>query len=471
MHHRPGWTLLVASIAAFMTSLDQMVVTTALPRMRADLGGTVGQLEWTMNGFYLAFACLLLAAAGFGDRFGRRRVLVVGLVVFGLSSLAAAAAPGLGLLIAARVAQGGASAAVLPLTLTVISEAYSPEGRGKAIGVWSSLLGAGGVLGPLVGGVLVESVGWRGIFWVNVPIAAAVAIATRIVVTESHGPRHRLDLQGLVLATAGSLGLAWGLARSADDGWGAASVWIPLVTGVALLAAFIRVEHSRAFPLMPTGLFRIRSFSATNCVSLGMYASLAGSVFFVSQFFQTVQHASPLMAALRFAPWPAPALVLAPLVGTYAARFGNRPFLVAGMAVHTIAMAWFALVAGSDTPYAAVVGPLVLSGIGIAAVFPAMSGEVMASVPPERMGVASGVNGSIRELGGVLGVALAAAAFARAGGYHTAATFTTGFVRALWVCVALAGIGLAASLTTGLRRTSLPTETFPIVESNTAGVS
>ena len=206
MNHRPGWTLLVASVAAFMTSLDQMVVTTALPKMRADLGGTVGQLEWTMNAFYLAFACLLLAAAGLGDRFGRRRVLVVGLVVFGLSSLAAAAAPGLGLLIAARVAQGGASAAVLPLTLTVISEAYSPEGRGKAIGIWSSLLGAGGVLGPLVGGVLVEAVGWRGIFWVNVPIAAAVAIATRIVVTESHGPRHRLDLQGLVLATAGSPG-------------------------------------------------------------------------------------------------------------------------------------------------------------------------------------------------------------------------------------------------------------------------
>ena len=302
MNHRPGWTLLVASVAAFMTSLDQMVVTTALPKMRADLGGTVGQLEWTMNAFYLAFACLLLAAAGLGDRFGRRRVLVVGLVVFGLSSLAAAAAPGLGLLIAARVAQGGASAAVLPLTLTVISEAYSPEGRGKAIGIWSSLLGAGGVLGPLVGGVLVEAVGWRGIFWVNVPIAAAVAIATRIVVTESHGPRHRLDLQGLVLATAGSLGLAWGLARSADDGWGAPSVWIPLVTGIALLAAFVRVEHSRAFPLMPTSLFRVRSFSATNVVSLGMYASLAGSVFFVSQFFQTVQHASPLMAACAVRP-------------------------------------------------------------------------------------------------------------------------------------------------------------------------
>lgn len=458
MNHRPGWTLLVASIAAFMTSLDQMVVTTALPRMRADLGGTIGQLEWTMNAFYLAFACLLLAAAGLGDRFGRRRVLVIGLVVFGLSSLAAAAAPGLGLLIAARAVQGGASAAVLPLTLTVISEAYPPDRRGKAIGIWSSLLGAGGVLGPLVGGVLVEAVGWRGIFWVNVPIAAAVAIATRIVVTETHGPRHRLDLQGLILATAGSLGLAWGLARSADDGWGATAVWGPLIAGLALLAAFIRIEHTSAFPLMPTGLFRVRSFSATNCVSLGMYASLAGSVFFVSQFFQTVQHASPLMAALRFAPWPAPALVLAPLVGTYAARLGNRPFLVAGMTVHTIAMAWFALVAGSTTPYAALVGPLVLSGIGIATVFPAMSAEVMASVPPERMGVASGINGSIRELGGVLGVALAATAFAHAGGYDTTASFTTGFVHALWVCVALAGVGLTASLATGRRRTNVRSE-------------
>jgi EmrB/QacA subfamily drug resistance transporter len=447
--YRPGWTLLVASVAAFMTSLDTMVVTTALPTLRAHLGGSVGQLEWTMNAYYLAFACLLLTAAGLGDRFGRRRVLVVGLVAFGLSSVAAALAPGLEALIAARAVQGAAAAAIMPLTLTVISEAYPPEARGKAIGIWGALLGAGGVLGPLAGGALVELVGWRGIFWVNVPIAMLVAVAARLVITETRGPRHPLDVRGVVLASAGCLGLAWGLVRSADRGWGDPSVWIPLATGAAIIVVFIAAEHRASFPLMPTSLFKVRSFSAANGVSVCIYASLSGSVYLMSQFFQIAQHVSPLVAALRFVPWPAPALVVAPLVGSWSAKRGNRPFLVAGMALHAIAMVWFALVAHASTAYLSLCGPLVLSGIGIACVFPTVSSAVVSSVAPERMGIAAGVNGSIRELGGVLGVALAATVFAHSGSYHTASAFTTGFIRAIWACAALAGLGVIAALLAG----------------------
>jgi EmrB/QacA subfamily drug resistance transporter len=456
---RPGRTLAIASVAAFMTSLDAMVVTTALPAMRAQLGGSVGQLEWTMNAYYLAFACLLITAAGLGDRYGRRRVLCAGLVVFGLASAAAALAPGLGALVAARAVQGGAAAAIMPLTLTVISEAYPPETRGRAIGVWGGLLGAGGVLGPLAGGGLVEWVGWRGIFWVNVPIALLVAIAGRVAVAETRGPRHPLDVRGLVLASGGCFGLAWGLVRSAVDGWREPTVWVPLVAGVGLLAAFVAVEHTAAYPMMPTSLFRVRGFSATNGVTIGIYASLSGGVFLMSQFFQTVQHTSPVVAALRFVPWPAPGLVLAPLVGSYAARFGNRPFLVAGMLLHTTGMVWFALAVHASTPYLALCVPLVVSGIGIACVFPTMSGEVVSTVPAERVGVAAGVNGSIRELGGVLGVALAATVFARAGGYATTASFTTGFIRAMWLCAALSGVAVIAALLVAPHQPATPART------------
>lgn len=446
VNHRAGWTLLVASIAAFMTSLDTMVVTTALPTLRAHLGGSVGQLEWTMNAYYLAFACLLLAAAGLGDRFGRRRVLVTGMVAFGVSSVAAALAPGLELLIIARALQGAAAAAILPLTLTVISEAHPPETRGRAIGVWGALLGAGGVLGPLAGGGLVELVGWRGIFWVNVPIAMVLAVAAVLVITETRGPRHPLDVRGLVLASAGCLGLALGLVRSADQGWADPSVWIPLVAGVAIVVVFVAAERRAAFPLVPTSLFRVRSFSAANGVSLCIYASLSGSVYLMSQFFQVAQHASPLVAALRFVPWPAPALVVAPRVGAWAAKTGNRVFLVAGMALHAIAMVWFALVVHVSSPYVELLGPLVLSGIGIACVFPTVSSEVVSSVPPERMGIAAGVNGSIRELGGVFGVGLAATVFARTGGYRSPATFTAGFDEAIWACAVLAGLGVIVAV-------------------------
>ena len=453
---RPGWTLLVASVAAFMTSLDTMVVTTALPTLRARLGGSVAQLEWTMNAYYLAFACLLITAAGLGDRFGRRRVLCVGLVAFGLSSAAAALAPGLGALIIARAVQGGAAAAILPLTLTVISEAYPPETRGRAIGVWGALLGAGGVLGPLAGGGLVELVGWRGIFWVNVPIALVVAVAGRLVIVETHGARHPLDVRGLVLASACCLGLAWGLVRSAATGWGDPSVWVPLVVGAMLAAAFVAVERTARYPMMPTSLFRVRSFSAANGVSICIYASLSGSVFLMSQFFQIAQHASPVMAALRFVPWPLPSLFLAPLVGSLAARVGNRPFLVAGMVLQVLGMAWFALVVHATTPYLVLCAPLVLSGIGLSCVFPTVSSEVVSSVPPEHIGMAAGVNGSIRELGGVLGVALAATVFAHTGSYTTTSAFTTGFVRAIWVCGAMAALGVVAAMLAAPRRADAP---------------
>lgn len=443
---RPGRTLAVASVAAFMTSLDTMVVTTALPTLRSDLGGSVGTLEWTMNAYYLAFACLLITAAGLGDRFGRRRVLGLGLAVFALASAAAALAPGIGALIAARAVQGGAAAAVLPLTLTVISEAYPAETRGKAIGIWGALLGAGGVLGPLVGGGLLELVGWRAIFWVNVPIALVLAVAAGLAITETFGPRHPLDVAGLVLASTGCLGLSWGLVQSTSHGWGDAAVWMPLLAGVLVLGGFVAREHAARFPMMPTGLFAIRSFSAANGVSFCIYASLAGGVYLMSQFFQIAQHTSPIVAALRFVPWPLPSLLVAPLVGSLATRLGNRPFLVAGMALQTIGMVWFALVVHVSTPYPVLCAPLVLSGIGIAFVFPTVSGEVVSAVPPERMGIAAGVNGSIRELGGVLGVALVATVFAHTGGYASPATFTTGFVHAIWLCAVIAGLGAVSGL-------------------------
>lgn len=454
LDHRAGATLLLASVAAFMTSLDTMVVTTALPTMRAHLGGSAGQVEWTMNAYYLCFACLLITAAGLGDRRGRRQVLVAGLLGFAISSAGAALAPTLATLIVARAVQGGAAAAILPLSLTVISEAYPPENRARAIGIWGALLGAGGVLGPIAGGGLTEWVGWRGIFWVNVPIALVVAVASATLITETYGPRHPLDVRGLSLASLGCFGLALGLVRSADVSWDDATVWLAVALGVVLVVGFVIVEHRAMYPLMPLALFKSRMFSAANGVSVTIYASLSGSVYLMSQFFQNVQHASPLLAALQFVPWPAPALILAPMVGAWSLKLGNRFFLVLGMLAHTAGMAWFASVAGAATPYAELVGPLVLSGIGISCVFPTVSSAVVSSVPPERMGVASGVNGSIREIGGVLGVAVAATVFAHAGGYTNTSTFVSGFVHAMWACTALTGLGIWAAILTGNHRSA-----------------
>lgn len=319
----PGWTLLLASVAAFMTSLDTQVVTTALPTIRAHLGGTVAGPEWTMNAYYLPFACLLIPAAGLGDRWGRRRILMLGLALFGTASFAAALAPDLGALVVARALQGAGAAAVMPLTLTVISAAYPPGRRGRAIGIWGALLGLGGAIGPLVGGGLMQWAGWRAIFWVNVPIAVIVIAGLRRTVTESHGPRHPLDLRGLVLAAAGLLGISWSLVHSAEASSGDSSVWLPLAAGCAVLIGFVAVEHAARCSMMPTGLFRSHGFTVANAVCLTIYGSVAGGVYLMSQFFQIVQRASPVVAALRFAPWPAPAMLLAPLAATVFAHAGG----------------------------------------------------------------------------------------------------------------------------------------------------
>ncbi len=449
-HRHPSATLVVASTAAFMTSIDMMVVTTALPALRRSLGGDVAALEWTVNAYLLAFACLLLTASSLGDRFGRRRVFTVGLAGFTLSSVAAALAPSMGALVAARAAQGATAALILPLTLTMISEAFPPESRGRAIGIWGGVTGLGGVLGPILGAGMVQAFGWSGIFWVNVPIGAALIPAARRFVTETFGASQPLDFPGLVLASLGFLALSWGLVQASSHSVGSAAVVVALAAGLIVVACFIAWESRAAHPMLPLAIFRCARFNVANAVGFSIYGSLAGAVFLTSQYFQIAQHHSPIEAALRFIPWPLPTIVVAPLAGSLAARFGNRRFMAAGMMTQAGALAWFAAVAHAATPYYELCVPLVLSGFGIGMVFPAFSGEVVASVRPELMGIAAGTNATVRELGGVFGVALVGLVFASPTAYATTSGFVAGFDRAILACAGFTALGAAVAVA-GLR--------------------
>ena len=459
-HRHPRGTLAVASLAAFMTSIDMMVVTTALPALRRSLGGDVGALEWTVNAYLLAFACLLLTAAGLGDRFGRRRIFTVGLAGFMLSSIAAALAPSIGALVAARAAQGMTAALVLPLTLTMISEAFPPETRGRAIGIWGGVTGLGGVLGPIVGGGVVQAFGWSWIFWINVPIAAVLIPLTLRFVAETYGVRQPLDVVGLALASLGFLGISWGLVRATAHPLGSAGVVLPIVAGLVLVSFFLAWERTAAHPMLPLVIFRNARFNIANTVAFCIYGSLCGAVFLTSQYFQVAQHHSPIAAALRFIPWPLPTVVVAPLTGSLAAKYGNQRFMALGMTIQAGALAWFACVAHAHTPYLELCPPLVLSGIGIGMVFPSFSGEVVAAVRHDQMGVASGTNSTIRELGGVFGVALAALVFASPTAYITADGFVSGFDHAMWACVAFTTVGAAVALA-GLRAAAGRPRTAP----------
>jgi EmrB/QacA subfamily drug resistance transporter len=443
---RSAWTLAIVSVALFMVTLDNLVVSTALPTLRVDLGATLESLEWTVNAYTLSFAVLLLPASALGDRFGRRRVFLAGLGLFTLASGLAALAPSTSALIAARAVQGAGAAVVAPLSLTLLSEAFPPTRRGIALGIWSGVSGLGVALGPLVGGAVVQGISWHWIFWINVPVGLALLPFARRVLVESHGPGRSLDLGGLVLGGAGLFGIVFGIVRGNPVGWGSTQVVASIAIGAALLAAFVAYESRVAEPMLPMRFFRSRGFAATSAVSLIMYFGIFGSIFFLTQVFQTAQGYSPLEAGLRTLPWTAMPIFVAPIAGLLSDRIGSRPLMVAGLALQSVAVAWIATVSAVDTPYLQLVPAFVMGGAGMALVFAPAANAVLASVRPEEAGQASGATNAIREVGGVMGVAILSAVFAGHGSYASPQTFVDGVEPALWVGAAVLALGALAAL-------------------------
>src|SRR5919198_621968 len=262
------WTLALVSAALFMVTLDNLVVTTALPSIRVDLGASIGDLEWTVNAYTLAYAVFLLTGAALGDRFGRRTLFVAGLGLFTASSAAAALAPSTEALIAARALQGLGAAIVTPLTLTLLSEAFPAGRRGVALGIWSGVSGLGVALGPVVGGAVVDGISWHWIFWINVPVGLVVIPLALAKLRESRGVARRLDLPGVALASAGLLGIVYGIVRGAELGWTSTPVLGSLIAGAVLVAAFLAWETRAPHPMLPLRFFRVRAFAAVNVVSL-----------------------------------------------------------------------------------------------------------------------------------------------------------------------------------------------------------
>ena len=441
-----GWTLILASLGLFMVALDTLVVTTALPVLRVDLGASLSDLEWTVNVYNLAFACFLLTGAALGDRFGRRRMFAVGLLVFTAASAAAALSPDVGALIAARAVQGAGAAIVMPLTLTLISAAFPAEKRGAAIGLWGGIAGLAVAAGPVVGGGVIDGINWHWIFWLNVPIGLVLIPFALRYLTESFGPRPRLDLRGLMLAASGLLGLTWALVRANTVGWTSAEVVATLVAGAALVGVFLAWERRSRSPMLPLELFRLRGFSSANGVSFFMYAGLFGALFLMAQFLQTALGHSPLQAGIRLLPWTATPMVVAPIAGGLADRFGNRPFMILGLTMQALGLGWVALIAKPDMGYLQLGIALTVAGVGTSLCFPTVANAVMGAVPPEEAGMASGTNSSLRELGGVFGVAVLAAVFTRHGVYASPQAFVDGFQPALLVGAGLTAVGIVAAL-------------------------
>ncbi|MBV9101043.1 MAG: DHA2 family efflux MFS transporter permease subunit [Candidatus Dormibacteraeota bacterium] len=455
---RTGWTLALVSVALFMVTLDNLVVTTALPSIRMELHAGLDTLEWTVNAYTLSFAVLLLTGAALGDRFGRRRMFIAGLSLFTLGSAAAALAPSATALIVARAVQGAGGAVVMPLTLTLLSEAFPAGRRGVALGVWSGISGLGVALGPVIGGAVVSGISWHWIFWLNVPVGIVVAPLAYARLSESFGSNRRFDIPGILLATAGLFGIVYGLVRANALGWGSATVMGALLGGAALLVAFALWERRSPAPMLPLRFFRNRAFSATNGVSYAMYFGMFGSIFLLAQFFQTAQHYSALGAGIRTLPWTAMPMVVAPIAGVLSDRVGSRPLMFAGLALQAIAITWIAALLGPATPYAVLIPPFMLAGAGMALVFAPSANAVLSAVRPHEAGQASGANSAIREVGGVFGVAVLATVFSHAGGFASAQQFVAGLQPAAFVGAGVLGVGALVALLVPGRRAHVAAE-------------
>jgi EmrB/QacA subfamily drug resistance transporter len=439
-------TLLVVSIGLFMCVLDNLVVTVALPSIHRDLHASMQSLEWTVNAYVLSYAVLLLTGAALGDRFGRKRMFIFGVLLFIAGSAANALAPNMGVLIASRAIQGIGGAIVTPLTLTLLAQAFPPNQRGLALGVWSGISGIAVAIGPLVGGALIQIASWHWIFWVNVPIGLALVPFASRVLTESHGEQRGLDFPGLGLVSAGLFGIVFGLIRAQTLGWGSTEVLISLIGGIVLTTGFVLHELRTAQPMLPMEFFRRRSFSVTNFVSLSMYFGMFGSIFFMSQYMQNVLGNSPFETGLKMLVWTGATLVVAPIAGVFSERLGSRPFMVAGLTLQAIALAWLALITSTTTAYTSMLVPFVFGGAGMALVFAPSANAVLSSVRTAQAGQASGANNAIRELGGVLGISVLSTVFTAHGGYATAQDYVNGLTPTMWVGAGVLALGALVAL-------------------------
>ena len=447
-----GWALALASVASFMVVLDLLVVATALNTIRRDLGASIGQLEWTVNAYTLAFAVLLMTAAAVGDRFGRRRVFAVGLGVFAAGSAACALAPGAGALIAARTVQGVGAAMVMPLALALLNAAVPPQRRGWAMGIFGSVTALAVVVGPVLGGAITQGIAWQWIFWLNVPIGLlTIPLALRRL-DESYGPRAALDLPGVVLGTGAALGLVWGLVRGSAAGWASPEVAGALAAGAVLAVAFVGWELRAHAPMLPMRLFAIRGFSAGNAVTFLANASVTGAVFFIAQFQQVGLGQGPLGAGLRLLPWGMAPFLIAPRAE--AGRPDRRA--AAGRLRPAAAGRRVRLDRRHRRPWAGLPGDARADDDlrRRARPGPARGHQGRGRLGParrHRQGV--GQLSMMRQLGGAFGVAILAAVFASAGGYASAAAFSDGFAPAI---AAAAGMALAGALAGSALRAARP---------------
>jgi EmrB/QacA subfamily drug resistance transporter len=405
--NRKWWTLAAVAFGLFMIMLDNTVVNVALPTMEKDLHVSISSLEWIVTAYALTFAALMITGGKLADMYGRRRIFVVGLAIFTLSSLACGLAPNAGFLIGARAVQGSGAALMNPATLSIITATFPPKQRGQAIGIWAGVSALALAIGPLVGGLITENLNWNWIFFVNVPVGALGVVASQIFIRESRDMSHeqRLDLPGLVTSGTGLLALSYALIEGNDRGWTSGEILGFFAAAAVLLVGFVLLEHRQRLPMLDLSLFRIGAFAGANVVAMMVSLAMFGVFFFVSLYIQNILGYSATQAGAMFLPMTVLIILVAPIAGRLSDRVGSRWLMGFGMTLLGVSLLLYQRV-GLHSDFWTLLPAMLVGGVGMATTMSPMTSAAMGAVPVDKAGVGSGVLNSFRQVGGALGIAL-----------------------------------------------------------------
>lgn len=448
---RGRWVLLATVLGSAVASIDATVVGIALPAIGRDFGTGFAALQWVVTAYTLALAGLLLLAGALGDKYGRKRVFVAGVIWFAVASLLSGLAPDAGFLIAARALQGAGAALLTPGSLAILEATFRPEDRGRAIGAWSGLSGVGTAIGPFLGGWLVQAVSWRLIFAINLPVAALVVAVAWRHVPETRDPDATgpVDVPGGLLVTLGLIGITYGLIEGPSAGWSSGPVLAALVAGAALGAAFAGRERRAIAPMLPLSLFSSAQFTVTNLVTFVIYGAIGGSLFLLPIQLQQASGYTALEAGVSLLPVTVIMLTLSARSGALAGRIGPRLQMSAGPLVVAAGLALFSRITGSGDYVTEVLPAVVVFGVGLAVTVAPLTATVLAAAPAQHAGMASAVNNDVARAAGLIAVALLPAAGGITGdAYRHPGQLSAGFHTAVLIAAGLcAAGGLLAAFT------------------------
>jgi EmrB/QacA subfamily drug resistance transporter len=446
--NRKWFTLAAVSFGLFMIMLDNTVVNVALPSIQNDLDADLSELQWIVTGYALTFAALMLVGGKLADAYGRRKIFVLGIVVFTLASLLCGLADSSEMLIGARVLQGAGAALMNPATLSIIAATFPPRQRGTAIGIWAGVSALALAIGPLVGGLITEHLDWSWIFFVNVPIGILGIVASYLFIDESRDETHvRLDLPGLATSAVCLFALTYGLIEANTYGWSSTRIVGAFVLAGVSLVAFVQLERRQRAPMLPLELFRSGTYTGANLVVLLVALAMFGVFFFVSLYMQNILGYSPVQAGAAFLPMTILIILVAPVAGKTSDRIGSRGLMTTGMILIAVQLVMFSRL-GVDASFRNLFPALVIGGIGMALTMTPSAAAATRSVPVEKSGVGSAVLNSARQVGGTMGIAVMGAIMAaQVGAERTPEAFMAGFESALLVAAGIAVVGAIVAFT------------------------